>query len=177
MKNRKTVVVAFLLVAVMLMGVGYASLTDTLTLIGNATIDLTQAGTNYDAKVYWSAATIVNTTNTSTKDEVGGVGTDDATFRLHSLATMGDKAVLKFTITNESNVPVEITVAEPTITGANLEKFSCGYTYSRADKIIPAGGTMDVTVTVTVSAPVTEAATATFSISYTANTVDSTTTG
>ena len=34
MKNRKRVVVAFLLVAVMLLGVGYATLTDVLEITG-----------------------------------------------------------------------------------------------------------------------------------------------
>ena len=54
MKNRRTVVVAFLLVAVMLLGIGYASLTDTLTIIGNAHIDLDTTNKTFDEKVYFS---------------------------------------------------------------------------------------------------------------------------
>lgn len=173
MKNRKTVVVAFLMAAVMLLGVGYAALTDTLTLIGNATIDFEQAGVNFDAKVYWSAGEIISSTNSSPDDAVGGINTDDATFVLHSLATKDDVAVLKFTIKNDSNVPVHITMNNPSITGTGADKFSCDYAYSRDDMIIPAnGGTMDVTVTVTVAQPVTTQLTATFSVSYTATTDD-----
>ena len=38
MKNRRNVVVAFLVCAVMLLGVGYAALTDTLTIAGQANV-------------------------------------------------------------------------------------------------------------------------------------------
>ncbi len=172
MKNRKTVVVAFLLIAAMLLGIGYAELTDTLTLIGNATIDMQQAGMNFDEKVYWSAGEILRSTNTSPEDKVGGIGSDDATFQLHSLATKGDFAELKFTIKNESNVPVQITINPDSITGTGADKFTCTYTYSIADHVIPSGGTMDVTVLVTVANPVTSAETATFNISYVATTIE-----
>jgi len=39
MKNRKTVVVAFLLVAMLLIGVGFAQLTDQLLITGSAGVD------------------------------------------------------------------------------------------------------------------------------------------
>ena len=45
MKNRKTIVGLFLLVAILLIGIGYAAFTDTLSIIGNAHIDLNEAGT------------------------------------------------------------------------------------------------------------------------------------
>ena len=44
MKNRKVIVTAFLLVAVMLLGVGYAAVSDTLSFTGDATITLTFNG-------------------------------------------------------------------------------------------------------------------------------------
>ena len=177
MKNRRTVVVAFLLVAVMLLGIGYAALTDTLTLIGNANIDLQQAGVNYDKKVYFSAAEVVSSPNTAV-DTVSGVGTDDATYSVHSLATMGDTAIFKFTIKNESNVPVVIEIPNKKLSGqdnnsnSNPTVFSITYDYSIADKTIPSQGTMDVTVTVKVVAPVTTETGATFGIEYTAKTVE-----
>jgi hypothetical protein len=177
MKNRKTVVVAFLLVAVMLLGVGYAALTDTLTLIGNATIDMKQAEVNFDEKIYFSAAEVVSSPNTAV-DQVGGVNTDDATYTVHSLATMGDTATFKFTIKNESNVTVRIDIPENKLSGAandsntNPTFFSISYAYSNAERTIPSGGTLDVIVTVKVIAPVTSATGATFGMEYTATTVD-----
>ena len=70
MKNRKFVVVAFLLVAVMLLGVGYAALTDTLIIIGNAHIDLDTANKTFDEKVYFSAAEATSTTGTGAAADV-----------------------------------------------------------------------------------------------------------
>ena len=64
MKNRKIVVVAFLVAAVMLLGVGYAALTDTLTIIGNAHIDVDTANKTFDEKVYFSAAEATSSTGT-----------------------------------------------------------------------------------------------------------------
>ncbi|MBQ8497974.1 MAG: hypothetical protein IJ489_11050 [Clostridia bacterium] len=177
MKNRKRIIVAFLLVVALVLGVGYAALTDTLTIIGNATIDMNQAANNFDENVYFSAAEVVSSPNTSV-DSVGGVGTDDATFTAHSLATLGDTAVFKFTILNDSNVSVQISIPDTKLSGVannsntNPEKFSITYHYSRDDKVIPSGETMDVTVTVQVIAPVTEQTGATFGIEYTATTVD-----
>ena len=177
MKNRNTVVVAFLLVAVMLLGVGYAALTDTLTLIGNATIDMKQAEVNFDEKVYFSAAEVVDSPNTAA-DSVGGVNTDDATYTVHSLASKGDVATFKFTIQNDSNVPVRIDIPENKLSGvanssnSNEEFFSIDYAYSIDDRTIPSGGSMDIIVTVEVIAPVTSATGATFGIEYTATTVD-----
>ena len=80
MKNRKTIVVAFLLVAAMLLGVGYAALTDTLTIIGNAHIDVDTANKTFDEKVYFSDAEATSSTGTGTKDDVAAFNDDDATF-------------------------------------------------------------------------------------------------
>ena len=43
MRNRKTVVAAFLLVAVMMLGVGYAALTDILDITGSADVNQSAA--------------------------------------------------------------------------------------------------------------------------------------
>lgn len=180
MKNRKTVVVAFLLVAVMLLGVGYAAMSETLTIIGNAHIDFAQAEQNFDTKIYFSDAKALSSTGTgTTADTVGGIGTDDATFTVNKLATKGELSVFQFTIKNDSNVPVKVTINPTKLSGAenpsnsNTEKFSVSYAYSADDMTIAAnGGTMTVTVTVEVVNPVTSATSATFGIEYTATTVD-----
>ena len=184
MKNRKKILVAFLLVAVMIMGVGYAAFSDTLTNIGNVVIDIKQAEANYDEKVYWSAGEFTaHGTGDATKDTVGGVGagSDDATYNIHSLATKGEKAVVVFTIKNESNVPVKITIPEKKLSGvdnqsnSNAQYFSVEYAYGNTDMIIAAnGGTMTVTITVTVIDSITVATGATFGIEFTATTVDAT---
>ena len=56
MKNRKTVVVAFLLCAVLLLGVGYAALSDTLDITGSADVNQSAAEEAFNEDVYFSAA-------------------------------------------------------------------------------------------------------------------------
>ena len=183
MKNRKTVLIAFLLAAVMVIGVGYAAFSDTLTLIGNTVIDIKQAESNYEEKVYFASAAYDDAASTSTgdrtKDTVGGIDTDDATYSIHSLATKGEKRVVKFVIQNDSNVPVQITIPENKLSGgannsnSNPTYFSVDYQYDIEDKVIPAnGGQLTITVTVSVIDAITVETGATFGIEYTATTVN-----
>ncbi len=171
MKNRKIVVVAFLLIAMLLLGVGYAALTTTLTIIGNAHIDMDQAGTNFDERVYFSVAEAVSSTGTgSTPDVAGGVGGDDGTFTANRLATKGETSTFLFTIQNDSNVPAAISISEQTNT--NETAFKVTYSYSIDDKVIPSGGSMDITVVVEVIDAITVDTSGTFTIVYSAETVD-----
>ena len=181
MKNRKTIIVAFMLIAVLLLGVGYAALTDQLTIIGNAHIDMGAAGSNFDQKVYFSDAQAVSSTGEGTTADAVSFNADDATFTANKLAKLGDKSVFNFTITNDSNVAVDITVADTKLSGAanpsnsNAGKFKVTYEFKDSISQITAnGGTVQVIVTVEVIAPITDATSATFGIEYTATTVDAT---
>lgn len=177
MKNRKRIVVLFLLVAIMLIGVGYAALTDTLTIIGNAHIDLGQAENNYDEKVYFSAAEATSSTGTGSTNDAVSFNADDATYTANKLATKDEKSVFTFTITNESNVDVNITIAPTKLSGvenpsnSNPSIFAVTYEYPQGQTIDANGGTITVIVTVEVIAPVTTATSATFGIELTATTV------
>ena len=175
MKNRKIVVVAFLLVAVMLLGIGYAALTDTLTIIGNAHIDIDAANATFDSKVYFSAAEATSTTGTGgyvegvlTNKDVASFTPDDATF-----ATVGQVSVFTFTITNDSNVEADVSINATKQSGdanpsnSNTTAFTVTYTYPDGQTIAANGGTIDVVVTVTVASPITSATSATFGIELT----------
>ena len=178
MKNRKFIVVAFLLVAVMLLGVGYAALSDTLIIIGNAHIDIGQANDTFDEKIYFSAAEATSSSGTGSKDDVASYTEDDATFTANKLAVMGETSVFTFTITNDSNVDALISVSETKLSGvenpsnSNADKFTVEYTYPDGMTVAKNGGTIDVVVTVTVAEPVTAATSATFGIELTATSVD-----
>lgn len=178
MKNRKRIVALFLLVAIMLIGVGYAALTDTLTIIGNAHIDVDVANATFDEKVYFSAAAATSTTGTGTTADVASFTADDATFTANKLATVGQKSVFTFTITNDSNVDAVISVNTTKLSGAenpsnsNPNKFIVDYSYPDGMTIAKNGGIIKVVVTVTVNEPVTSATSATFGIELTATTVE-----
>lgn len=174
MKNRKIVVVAFLLIAVLLLGVGYAALTDTLTIIGNAHIDVDTANKTFDERIYFSAAEATSTTGTGTTADTASFTADDATYTANKLAVKGEKSVFTFTITNVSNVDAEITVNTKKLSGdnnpsnSNTEKFTVEYSYPQGTTIAKNGGTITVVVTVTLKDVVTSATSATFGIELTA---------
>jgi len=178
MKNRKTIIVAFLLVAAMAIGVGYAALTDTLTIIGNAHIDIDEANKTFDSKVYFSGSAASSTTGTGTEDDVASHTADDATFTANKLAVVGEKSVFTFTITNDSNVDAVVSVETLKLSGvanpsnSNEDKFTVAYDYPDGMTIESNGGTIDVVVTVTVREPVTAATSATFGIELTATSVE-----
>ncbi len=183
MKNRKTVIVAFLLVAVMLLGVGYATLTDTLTIIGNAHIDLDATNKIFDENVYFSDAKPVSSTGSGYTDDVAstsGTKSDDATFTVNKLATVGEKSVFSFTITNDSNADAEIVVNSTKLSGvanpsnSNEPFFKVDYAYPNGMTVDADGGTVDVEVTVTVIKVPTAATAATFGIELTVSSVDPT---
>lgn len=188
MRNRKTVIVAFVVLAVMLMAVGFAALTDTLTIIGNAHIDIAAAEINFDEKIYFSDSAVVSSTGTGNTDDVASHTADDATFTVNKLAVKDQSSTFKFTIKNDSNVAADITIKPTKLSGAenpsnsNPSIFGISYSYVVFDSegneqvgdndTIPSGGTMEVTVVVTVVNPVTSNTSATFGIEYTATTVE-----
>lgn len=178
MKNRKFALVVFMLIAALTLGIGYAALTDTLTIIGNAHIDIDKANATFDEKVYFSDAKATTSTGTGTTADTASCSTDDATFTANKLASVGEKSVFTFTIKNDSNVDALISVNSTKLSGvenpsnSNTDKFTVEYTYPDGMTIAKSGGTITVVVTVTVKEPVTSATSATFGIELTATSVD-----
>ena len=182
MKNRKTIVGLFLLVAILLIGIGYAAFTDTLTIIGNAHIDLNEAGATFDERVYFASGSIkeivVESGADGSKDEVNATNTDDATFTANSLAVKGDYIIFEFVIQNDSNIDVVISINDQKLSGAenpsnsNTNKFEVTYTYEHADMKIASNGTMKVWVKVLVKDVVTVETSATFGIELTATSIE-----
>lgn len=66
MKNRRNIIVAFLLCACLIVGIGYASLTTQLYLKGSAKIDKTLAESVFDAAIIWESVEVVSSTTGST---------------------------------------------------------------------------------------------------------------
>jgi hypothetical protein len=174
MKNRKFVVVAFLVVAAMLMGIGYAALTDTLTIIGNANVDIAGANTVFDEKIYFSNAEV--TEGVDGKDLVSFTA-DDATYTVHGLATIADQAIFTFTIQNDSNLDALIKVDALKLSGvenpsnSNEEAFTVTYAYPDGMTVGKNGGTIDVVVTVKLAKPIDVATSATFGLELIAESI------
>ena len=165
MKARRLVVLALALVTVVTMGIGYAALNDALFVNGTGTIQKAAADNIFDDEVYFTGTPVVEKCTAVLVEGSGDTAgkPDSATITIdNSLAIVGDMATAKFTVTNESDVPVSIV----TNTSADSDHFRVTAEYGSANNTIPAGGNIDVTVKIvlkqTVSADVSES----FSISF-----------
>lgn len=171
MKNRKRVVVAFLLVAVMLLGVGYAALTDVLDVTGTADINQSAAEEAFNEDIHFSDAVANQTGNTAS---VNADNNDKASFTAKTLKGKGDKVTFTFTIVNEGDVAATITpTLNATQGNTKPEYFSITSDWDGAAKTIPAktdgvNGSLTYTVTVELLKTPTETISGSFLIELTA---------
>ena len=150
MKNRKTVVIAFLLCAMMLIGVGFAAISGSLTITGNLTSGV-QAFDVVFTQVELTTLTDADTTDGATpsvtieKSSVNqggtvelnsGNGLPSTSFTVKGLATKNDAVVLTFTIKNNNKVAMQVTPEAPTA----MTNFSADDNWDGA-KVIEAGAT------------------------------------
>ncbi len=174
MRSRKITLVAFMLVAVLMLGIGYAALTDTLTIIGNAHIDFVKTEEIFEGSIKFTAADPISSTGAGSTADVASFTDDDATFTANRLAGQGEYSVFKFTVQNEYEADIKLVVNATKLSGAanpsnsNEDMFEITYEYSDPDKVIAKDGTMDITITVKVKNPVTANSSATFGVEYTA---------
>ena len=148
MKNRKTVVVAFLLIAVMLLGVGYAALTDVLDITGSADVNQSAAEESFNEDIHFTAAVANEAGNTAS---VNADNNDKASFTANTLKGKGDKATFTFTITNAGDVDAVITPAISSNTNSTYFKITSDWMVEGVStaKDLPAN-TAELTYTVTV---------------------------
>ena len=102
MKNRKIVVVAFLLISVMLLGVGYAELTDALEINGTVKADTSVSQTDFDDDVYFSNTSVVTDSTGNKAASQILEGRDSATITANHFTTKNQIVKVKFTINNDS---------------------------------------------------------------------------
>ena len=166
MKNRKNVVVAFLLVAVMLLSVGYAALTDVLDITGSADVNQSAAEEAFNEDIYFSAAVANETGNTAS---VNQDNKDKASFTANTLKGKDDTVTFTFTIQNDGDVAADVT---PTLNAAagntKPEFFEITSDWDGATKALNAGGSLTYTVTVKLLQTPTETISGSFLIELTA---------
>ena len=189
MKNRKVIVTAFLLIAVMILGVGYAAVSDTLDFSGDAKISDTQVQHEFDADVKitavsednatwipYAASTVeIERTNDLIVNIIDGAGDniqDQADFQIFNLADAGDSQTIWFKVENVRAHEADLTGTLITETGTG-DYFDSNYTVYADDGTtvttkLPAGGTVLVKLVVTLKNTPSENYTAHFSFAITA---------
>lgn len=167
MKNRKTVVVAFLLAAVMLLGVGYAALTDVLDITGSADVNQSAAEEAFNEDIYFSDAAANETGNTAS---VNADNNDKASFTANTLKGKGDKATFTFTIKNDGDLDATVT---PSISSnTNSAFFSYSSDWNGQPVTLVAGTSVTYTVTIELIETPTETISGSCIIELTAVSVD-----
>lgn len=169
MKQRKTVIVAFLLAAVLLLGVGYAALTDVLDITGSADVNQSAAEDAFNEDIYFKTAVANEDGNTAS---VNLDNNDKASFTANTLKGQGDKATFTFTIINEGDLDATVT---PSISSnTNTEYFGISSDWAGQPKTLEAGKTLTYTVTVELLETPTQTISGSFIIELTAVSIDQT---
>ena len=145
MRNRKRIIASFVIIACMLMAVGFAALSDTLNINGEAEVDFTSANSGFDADVYFSAATATNVE----KGDLANVTTDVdiARFSVRSLAAKDETATFTFTVKNDNEFDAYVKVNDAKSVNNNDEYFSLAM--SESSFTVPAHSEHSFTITVT----------------------------
>lgn len=163
MKNRKRIVVAFLLVAVMLMSVGYAALTDVLDITGSADVNKSAAEDAYNEDIYFSAAVANETGNTASVNQDNN---DKASFTANTLKGKDDTATFTFTIENDGDLDATVT---PSISSnTNDTYFAISSDWNGQPKTLGTGQSLTYTVTVKLLETPTDTISGSFIIELTA---------
>ena len=147
MKNRQVVVIAFLFIAAMMLGIGYAALTDTLDITGSADVNVSELEKEFEDDIYFSAA--VPNKGAPDTASVNADNNDKASFSAKSLVKKGDTASFTFTIENKSAHTVSVTPKlNATLGNTNSEYFSIVSDWDGATKEIAPNGNTTYTLTV-----------------------------
>ena len=170
MKNRRNVVIAFMIVAVMLLGIGYAALSDTLDITGSADVNQSAAEEAFNEDIFFSAAVANETGNTAS---VNADNNDKASFTANTLKGKGDKVTFTFTIKNDGDVAADVTPKlNATLGNTNPEYFSITSDWGGATKTLDAHSEVTYTVTVELLKTPTETISGSFLIELVAVSVD-----
>lgn len=174
MKNRKTVIVAFLLVAALLLGVGYAAVTNVLDIQGSVAVSASDAEAEFNEDIYFAGVVVDDNLVESVDANAGKLYTanintnnnDKAQFTVTGIKKTGDSATITYRIKNDSEHEASVAL-KGTITNTNSTDFHFDYYFgseSVKSAAIAAGGTTDVTVKVELINQLTEASSASFVI-------------
>lgn len=155
MKRRRTLIVSLLLIAALALGIGYAAITDTLTIGGNANVK--PHAENFSV-IFSEVKEQNKCTATILNDKTV------ASFATTYLANGGETATAIYVVKNESP-EYKATIAAPTINiTSGDEYFDVATDFGTETKTLAPGETFEYTVTVTLDRAVVEEQSCEFTI-------------
>ena len=149
MKNRRNVIVAFLLICVMLLGVGYALLKDTLLIKGTAEFSDTNASKALDVDVYFLTAARVEGGEDGDTASVNADDRDVANFNIQSFDSMTDVVVYEFTVKNDGANGLTADLTPSIVVNDHPGVFDVDFTWKDGKNTVAPGETAILVVTIT----------------------------
>lgn len=156
MKNRRITIVAFLLLAALTLGIGYAAVTTQLFIDGSATVTQEEANNEFNEDIYFSGvkngseyvASIGKDAGLGYTASITPSNNDKATFTIENMGNPGESVTITYRVKNDSAFKANITVnaASTTHTHGEIFEVACS---AESGVIVEAGKEADVTVTVT----------------------------
>ena len=156
MKNRKRIVVAFMLVAVLLLGVGYAAVTNVLDIQGSVSVSANAAENEFNEDIYFSGVlkgselvqSIAAGDGLGYTANINTNNNDKAQFTVTGIEKTGESETITYRIQNDSAYDAEVTLKTKSNTN---EKFGFDFyfgTVGTQTATIAANGYVDVTVVI-----------------------------
>lgn len=163
MKKRRFTFVAFLLCAILTLGVGFAAVSQTLDITGTTEVSVESGTEAFDGDVYFKSADpyVTNDDNVSYTARVNEDNNDKGTFTITGFKGAGDKAVITYTIESVFDHEVQLKVKTSNITGSNADKFSIATNWGDTTQTLPASDGTPQTTTITITVTLNETPTAT----------------
>ena len=175
MKKRNTTIFAFLLLAAVGMGVGFAELTQNMTIDGNLSVDSGQAQEEFAESVIFTSATQetfkADNDRTVTEDVITFTDTK-VTWNITTLAAANDYVIGTFVVENNGEVDATITdVVVPAGENNLYTVESLSESTLKEDASLPCGASLTLKLKVTLLVDPTSAASWDFDISFIARSV------
>ena len=163
MKKRRSTIIAFLLVAALCLGIGYAALTDVLDIQGTAEVNQSAAEDSFNQDIYFSAVS-------SGEGYTASINTDNpdkATFTVTGLKDKDQTIEITYTIKNEGDLDAVVT--PKLLQNSNDTYFKITSDWESQPKTVAANSeNTTITVYVTLLALPTETQAGSFNIELTA---------
>ena len=155
MKARRSIVIAFLLVAVLVLGVGFAAVSTTLDITGKADVNPDAA---FKQDIYFDSAVNPNDDN-------------KASFTANNLSGMGDSASFTYVVKNDGDLDATISVTACSVSIGDTSIFDISTNWDAAQELV-VGGQAEITVTVSLKSTPEESISGSFIVELKAEAVN-----
>ena len=165
MKARRSIVIAFLLVAVLVLGVGFAAVSTTLDITGKADVNPDAA---FKQDIYFDSAVANDAGNTAA---VNPNDDNKASFTANNLSGMGDSASFTYVVKNDGDLDAKISVTACSVSIGDTSIFEISTSWDEAQDLA-AGGQAEITVTVSLKSTPEESISGSFIVELKAEAVN-----